>query len=280
MTSGRDGSEGPLGFDEDDEGAPGEREEPGRTAGPAARRLEADDRDATSGARRPVHPSGLPRGASRYGWFVGVVAVLLIAALALTTVGGDGISSTGLERGEEAPPFAAPLALSDLEGDVNVAREPDSGEAGAVPACEVSGPDVLNLCELVEDAPTVLAFFATRGGPCVRALDTLDRVARRHPDVDVAAIAIRGDRDELRDLVRERGWDFPVGYDRDGVLANLYGVAVCPQFALLQEGGTTFDTILGEASAEELDRRIGRLADAPDAPVRATEGAAAGTVAP
>ena len=81
----------------------------------------------------------------------------------------------------------------------------------------------------------------------------------RHPGVQFAAVAIRGDRGDVRKLVRSRGWGFPVGYDRDGVTANLYGVAVCPQVTFALPGGRVFGTSLGELDARELDARVRRL---------------------
>jgi hypothetical protein len=201
----------------------------------------------------------MPANASRYTWFVGVVAVLLIAYVTVNTISSNGPGSRGLDVGSTVPPFAAPLALSDLDGDVNVARKADSGDAGKVPACSVHGPDVLNVCSLYARRPLVLAFFATRGKQCTRELDTLERVRARHPEVAFAAVAIRGGRDDVRNLIRGHGWDFPVGYDRDGILANIYGVAVCPQITYVRRGGTVVATGLGEATERELERRIRAL---------------------
>jgi hypothetical protein len=256
------GDDGPLGFGDDpQETSSTEGDAPARRPSGAAERLAAADADDPGpGPQARTRPSGMPKGSSRYVWFVGVVLVLITAVVTLSSIGDDGISATGLEIGAPAPPFAAPVAASDLEGDVNVATGRGQGEAGNVPACEVRGEDVVNLCEQYADRPVVLVFFATRGGSCIRAVDRIEGLRRRHPDVGFVAISIRGDRGEVRDLVRERRWRFPVAYDRDGVLANLYGVVVCPQYALIARGGRAADTVLGDASRTELDRRIGALA--------------------
>ena len=94
--------------------------------------------------------------------------------------------------------------------------------------CDVRGPTILNICALAERGPVVLGFLATRGGDCADSFDVLAGVERRHPGVQVAVIGIRGELGALRAIVRRRGWEFPVGWDPGGVLANLYGVAVCP----------------------------------------------------
>jgi hypothetical protein len=225
----------------------------------------SDVRSTAREERGPVKPSGAPvpkvrpPWASRWGWLVGALVLLAIALVSINTFGGNAGGSAGLKPGTPIPPFAAPLATSDLGGDVNVATAPDSGEAGKRPACDVRGPDVLNSCQLLERGPLVLAFLATRGGDCTSTLDDLQRVHERHPQLQVAAVAIRGNRDDLRRMIAEHGWTFPVGYDSDGVLVGLYGVAVCPHVAFVYPDGTVRGTVLGTEPAAELEGRVQRL---------------------
>lgn len=250
--TGRGEDKGPLGFGEHEdtpEGAPrAEDHDPDHAPEPDAQ------------AHRPV---GVPRpsGASRYGWFAGLVIVLLLGYVTLNTVrtGSDAPGARGLEQGSRLPAFAVPLALSDLDGDANVATRANLGDAGPRPACEVRGPKVLNSCALAEGGPVVLAFLVTRGGDCTPTLDLLERARSRHPGVGFAAVDVRGDRGELRDLIRAHGWGFPVGYDRDGVLANLFGVAVCPQITYASWRGRIQGTSFGDLTVAELDRRIARI---------------------
>jgi hypothetical protein len=192
----------------------------------------------------------------RYGWFVAVVGVALVVYVSLNTLRTESVGSQGLEAGAKVPPFAAPLALGSIEGDVNVARKANQGSAGKRPACTVRGAQILNSCQLAERGPFVLAFLATRGSQCTRELDRLARVGARHPKVQVAAVAIRGDRDDLRALVRRHRWRFPVAWDRDGILANLLGVAVCPQLTYALSGGVVQGTSVGELDDAGLDRRF------------------------
>jgi len=192
----------------------------------------------------------------RYGWFVALAVFALIVYVSLNTLRSDHVSSRGPKVGSRLPPFAAPLALGDVDGDVNVARKAGEGEAGAKPACSVRGPGILNSCQLAERGPFVLAILATRGTSCTRQLDVLERARASHPDVQLAAVAIRGDRENLRALVRRHGWRFPVAYDHDGILANLLGVAVCPLVTYALPGGIVHDTTVGEVGAGDLDRRL------------------------
>lgn len=240
----RRGDEGPLGFGDDDE--PGSE---GAIAGGPA-----DPLVVPPPARRP------PQRAS---WIVGtliVAALIYISLNTLQTVGSDeAVGSRGLPASSPLPPFAMPLALSDLEGDANVARRPDSGDAGSRPACEVRSAQILNVCELAEKGPVVLAFLATRGSQCTRQLDLMERARPRFPGVQFAGVGLRGDRDDLRELVSRKGWDFPVGYDADGVVANLYGVSVCPTVTFAYPGGIAMRTtvgLLGERGLRLVLRRL------------------------
>lgn len=197
--------------------------------------------------------------ASRGAWIVGVAVVALLAYVTLNSLGTTGPGSRGLQAGTPVPEFAVPLALSDLQGDANVAQP---GRDISRSACDVRGASVLNVCQLVERGPLVLAFVPAREGDCDRQLDRLERVRRAFPQVGFAAVAGGGGRDALRALIRRRGWRFPVGYDRHGDVFALYGIAVCPTLTLAYPGGKTRETRLGLESEASLRRAVQALARA------------------
>jgi AhpC/TSA family len=185
----------------------------------------------------------------RPGVLVGVLALAAVAFISLNSLSTEGPGSRGIPAGEPLPPFAVPLAPSDLEGDANVSDR----------ACAVRGPRVLNVCELAEQGPVVLAFFAEPSERCDDQIDVVDRVRARFPDVRFAAVAIRGDRDELRQRVRRRGWELPVGHDRDGAVANAYAVAICPTITFAARGGEVASTAYGSLDEDALAARVARL---------------------
>lgn len=197
----------------------------------------------------------------RPAWIAVAAGLAILAYITWNTLSTTGTSSTGLPAGTHLPPFAAPLVTSDLVGDANVARAPDGGAAGAKPACAVTDPRALNSCTLARRGPVVLAFFTDGAERCTAALDAMQRIASRHPDVGFAGVAIRGDRDDLRKTLREHGWRFPVAQDRDGAVANIYGVAICPTVVLAYRGGVVLRTALGsdETTSAALERAVRRL---------------------
>lgn len=197
----------------------------------------------------------------RPGWIAIAFGLAILAYITWNTLSTPATSSTGLPAGERLPPFAAPLVTSDLVGDANVAREADQGAAGAKPACAVTDPRALNSCTLARRGPVVLAFFTEGADRCLAALDAMAQIAPRHPGVGFAGVAIRGDRDDVRKSARERRWGFPVAEDRDGAVANVYGVAICPTVVLAWRGGIVLRTALGseETTPAALERAVRRL---------------------
>jgi hypothetical protein len=204
-------------------------------------------------------PPAPPARRSTVTWIVGVVVVFAIAYITLNTIRTDAPGSRGLDPGDPLPPFAAPLALSSLEGDANLATKPDQGGQGKRPACEVRGADILNSCQLAERGPVAIAFVAARSEACDKQVDALDRMRADYPDISFAAVAIRGDRDDLRRLIRRRGWSLPVGWDRDGGVANAFAVAVCPTVTFAYEGGRVEGTSLSLIDGAELRARLEKL---------------------
>jgi len=237
MTGGR----GPLDFDDED-GAP-----PPRSAAVGARPA---DRTPTTAPPPPSRPAG---SGTRYLWVVGAAAIVLVLLLLVSTIRhGTERGARGVPAGEVMPPFAVPTALGPIDADANIAAKDGEGQAGKRAACSVRGRDVLNGCALREAGPVVLAFFAIRSRECIAQLDAMQRVRARLPGVQLAAISIRGDRGDLRKLVRRHGWTFPVGYDRDGALSNAYHVQVCPQLTFARRGGRVVETTFGALKPADL----------------------------
>jgi hypothetical protein len=177
-----------------------------------------------------------PVAPPRYGRYVGVLALLILALITINTIVTKPNGAKGIEPGRSLAPFAVPLVSGRLTGDADIAVRADQGAAGRVPACQLRGPQILNVCQLYERGPVVLALFVDAGS-CAGILGDLQALAPSFPGVAFAAVAIKGERGPLRRLMRARGLSLPVGIDRDGALAGLYKVASCPQVSFAYPGG-------------------------------------------
>jgi hypothetical protein len=208
---------------------------------------------------RPERPAPARRATPRYGGYVGLLALVIVALITINTIVTKPNGARGLAPGERMPPFAVPLALGDLVGDADTARHDDEGAAGRVAACRERGPQILNVCKLYEGAPVLLALFVA-GGSCPAVLSEMQALAPSFPGVRLAAVAIKGERAKVRKLIRARGLTFPVGLDSDGALAALYKVATCPQLTFGYPGGEAQSTaILTRPSPATLRARLAEL---------------------
>lgn len=189
-------------------------------------------------------------------WWTAVLGFVILAYIMVNHLRTEGPGSRGLEPGATVPAFAAPLVLSGLEGDANLATEDNLGDAGPVPACEVRSPDVLNGCDLVRDRPAVIGFHFDRGADCAGGFDRLEGLQERFPRVRVAGVML-GDREDARETVRDNGWTFPIAHDNDRALSTVFGVLVCPEYVLTLPPGRVHETLIGadadlEAEVQDL----------------------------
>jgi hypothetical protein len=211
----------------------------------------------------------------RYTILVGLVFLAVIVVAVISKLGEGGEGTLGLDQRPQRwplPEFAVPDAAGELEGDANIAQDdcatsevPCPEDARRTPACRITEPGALRVCDLF-DRPSLISFWFSRGGDCVTQQDAVDAAYRRYGGrVGFLSVDIRDDRDTVRDLIREHRWRMPVGYDRDGAVASLYRVGGCPTFAYVYPGGTLHNASIGNLSAEQLGRRLRDLLRASDA---------------
>lgn len=205
----------------------------------------------------------------RYSVLVGLAFVALVVIAALHTLNGGGEGILGLDKRPERwplPEFAVPDAAGKLEGDANVAQDdcgssslPCPSDDRREPACEITTAGAIRVCELF-DRPLVLSFWFTKGGDCAEQQDAVDAAYRRYRgQVNFLSLDLADGRETVRELVRENGWQMPVGYDRDGAVGALYGVGGCPTVAYVYPGGTLQSSEVGEFTSAQLEARIRRL---------------------
>jgi hypothetical protein len=207
----------------------------------------------------------------RYSIIVGLLFLAVIVVATVNTIGGGGGGgeTLGLDKLPARwplPEFAVPEGAGELEGDANVAQDdcetsslPCPDDAGRTPACRIGTAEAIRVCDLF-DRPLVISFWFTKGDGCADQQDVVELLYRRYRGrVGFLSLDIRDDRGTLRDLIRRHGWTMPVGYDRDGAVASLYGVGGCPTFAYVYPGGTLQGAGIGDLTESQLEDRVGDL---------------------
>jgi len=230
---------------------------------------------AADAPRRPMQAErppaqGSPPAGRRYSVLVGIAFLILIVIATLNTIGTQGGGTLGIDKsdtGMPLPEFAVPNARTGpLDKDANIAQDdcstaqnPCPSEARRTPACEIHAEGAIRVCDLF-DRPLVISFWFTRGADCLPAQDVVNRVGRRYRGrVNFLSIDVRDDPSEVQDIVAERGWSMPVGYDRDGAVSDLYRVGGCPTTTFAYPGGILAFAEIGELSASTLTRDVQRL---------------------
>jgi hypothetical protein len=196
---------------------------------------------------------------ARYGRYVAVLAAILIVAFSLHTALTAPKRAVSIRPGVRVPPFAAPFAIGGPPGEVDVATHAGEGLRGKLPACSVRGPAVLNICQLYERGPVVLALFFDVGS-CPGILDDLQRLSSMFPRVGFAAVAVKEGAASVARMVRSKRLSVPVGVDTDGRLAGLYTMVSCPQVTFVYPGGVVQSApLLSRPPLATLRARVGEL---------------------
>ena len=232
----------------------------------------SEEGDSAAPQRRPP---------SRYSAFVGLAFVVLIVIAAVNTFDsneGGVLGADETQVGAPLPEFAVPELIDGEDADANVFQDdcessqiPCPADDRRTPACQVRLANVIRVCDFF-DRPLVLTFWFSTPAECPPTQDVIDRAARRYRGrVGFLSIAVRGDREELGRIAAERGWQLPIGWDRDGAVSNLYRVGLCPTVAFVLPGGILSEARIGsdeldgnrlDVAIEELVRESERRAEA------------------
>ena len=200
---------------------------------------ETARRAGAGGPPRAPAPAVDPR---RYRWMIGVFGLIVVIVVSIVSFLGRGVVTTGVPAGQRLRYFAAPLAVSNLDGAANVAH----------PTCSLAShdPRALNVCLLARHGPLVLGFFVTSGTGCKQAVDAMQAVSRQFPTVQFAAVAVGASHAAAARVVRAHHWSIPVAYDADGAVGYQYGIEACPLLELAYRGGIVEDRLIGEHWAQ------------------------------
>ncbi len=208
-------------------------------AAPASRRLDPDVGAARARRRSAPRPPPPVIDTRRYQRIIGLIGLTLVIVISVAFLTTQGTGTAGIPAGQRLHFFAAPLAVSTLQGDANL-----------TPPCTLArhDPRALNICLLAKRAPLVLGFFVTSSSTCERQVSAMQTVSAEFPpsQVQFAAVAVNTSHSAARAAVRSHRWTIPVAYDADGAVGQVYGVAVCPIVELAYRGGVVARRLIGE----------------------------------
>lgn len=177
----------------------------------------------------------------RYASMVGVLAAVLVIGFLIYALTNhrSGAGTPGVPAGQTLRYFAAPLALSTLNGAANLN-----------PPCTLArhDPRALNVCLLAKRGPLVLDFFVTGSRACEREVDTMQALSSGAATggAQYAVVAVNAGHAAAAKAVRAHRWTIPVAYDAYGGVGGLYGVTACPLLELSYRGGTVAQRLIGE----------------------------------
>jgi hypothetical protein len=207
----------------------------------------------------------------RYSLAVGLIFLALIVIAGIHTLNGSGGEDTlGLDKQPPRwplPEFAVPAASGELEGDANIYQD-DCGSSSLpctdkrVPACKITTAGAIRVCDLF-NRPLVISFWFGKENRCERQQGVVSEVAARYGGrVNFLSLDVLDSRESVGELVREQDWAMPVGFDRDGAVAALYRIGLCPTFAYAYPGGTLQSASIGELTVGGLSHHVDELLNA------------------
>lgn len=160
-------------------------------------------------ARGKHAPLSIDIRARRAGWSILTVALAGSAVQSLWVAQHTDLVRP-LEAGIEAPAFSLPKIGAAGELGPRVSRTP-----GRV---------------------TIVDFWATWCGPCLRSMPHLDKIARAHPEIDVLTVNL-DNAAEARAMFDQASYMLTLLAD-DGEVSERFGVVTIPHTVVIDRGGT------------------------------------------
>ncbi|MCU1483360.1 MAG: dsbE [Actinomycetia bacterium] len=108
----------------------------------------------------------------------------------------------------------------------------------------------------------VVNFFATWCTPCQQEHDDLARFEKFHGavgDASVVSVVFADQTSDVKRFFAQRGGDWPVLRDANGVLATAFGVARVPESYLVAPNGTVVGKVTGGVTFDFLQEQLAKF---------------------
>ena len=154
--------------------------------------------------------------------------LLIVALLPLAALGVGQDVAIGLKVGQQAPDFTLELH-----------------EGGTVTLSELQGK------------PVVLNFWASWCPPCVREMPDFQAVFEEYGDrIHMLGVGVWEPTEAMDAFLAKHDYTYPMAYDLDETMADLYALDGIPQTWILNGEGIIVEYILGGTHAEVLRQAL------------------------
>ena len=199
----------------------------------------------------PLLPPRFPRRLRL--WFV--------AALLLVLAGCGRAAPAAVRSGPLVAPEQMPAGVGRGFPTVASVQERATVQVGEMaPAFSLTLDDgrTLTMASL-RGRPVIINHWATWCGPCRQEIPALAAAARAHPDLVIIAANRYEDLPSIQAFAAEFAMQFPVAYDPDGLLGDLYAVRGLPTSVFVDRAGRISAIWTGMISAPALAEQLAPL---------------------
>ena len=109
----------------------------------------------------------------------------------------------------------------------------------------------------------LLNFWASWCGPCVGEMPAFEQLNNEYGDeVVILAVNCMEDENTVNQFITDNGYTFPIAYDANGSISDLYPTDGIPYTLVIGTDGTVLETFLGADSADVQYREYKSAIDA------------------
>lgn len=185
-----------------------------------------------------------------------IAVVVLVVVVALALIAYNALASAGKES---AASTASQYAISDSE---DAADDTDSAQTLACEVVTFDGQDT-TFQKISDGKPLVVNLWATWCPYCVAEMEDYQKLYDTYGnDVQFVMLNVCDTAREVslaREYVADNGFTFPVYYDADHQVVNLFGVRAYPTTIILSDGGHVLMNRPGQIDYDSMDATLAAL---------------------